>query len=171
VSRMNTPLQQLADVVQGGLDQVTEISRTAAEKDKAGTWGLDGWIRVIHNLLDVQAKAYAAFLQTAIAGPWVIEPPSYEPPPCDPITVEATKYPRKLAILSPAFVRLGQPEVKIPKSCIAIHPDVLPAGGTEFRIVLNDYRFVGANYTGTIRLTNTGDAAAKPDDRTVTVGL
>jgi hypothetical protein len=61
--------------------------------------------------------------------------------------------------------------VKIPDYCIGFQPSVLPAGKTDFRIVLRDYRFVGANYTGKVILTSLTDVGAKRDEKQVTVGL
>ena len=145
--------------------------RTRRETDKDGDWGLDAWIRTIHELVDLQVRTSAAVLQAAIAGPWWTEPLDEEPEPSDPVTVEAKDYPRTLQAAS-AFVRLGLPRMAIPAHSIGFEPEVLPAGGTEFRVVLKDYRFVGSNYEGTVRLTNATDPKAAPQsNKEVIVGL
>ena len=45
-----------------------------------------------------------------------------------------------------------------PAAGIVFSPPFLPAGITQFRIVLKDYRFIGANYTGKIKLTTAATA-------------
>jgi hypothetical protein len=79
----------------------------------------------------------------------------------------ATGYSRDIE-MSEGFVRVGMPKVKIPKSAIEFLPSPLPAGETRFRIVLKDYDYIGANYTGTIKLSTQSFAV---DQRVVTVGL
>ena len=69
------------------------------------------------------------------------------------------------------FVRIGLPQMAIPAHSIGFEPEVLPAGGNEFRVVLKDYRFVGSNYEGTVRLTNATNPKAAPDNKEVIVGL
>ena len=168
---LNTPLQLQADAMRDFLDHVDAISRDAANEDADGTWGLDAWIRVIHNLIDAQVKAYANVLQTAIGGgPWWFQPLG-EPWASEPIKVPPVSVHRKFEIVE-SFVRMGT-KTKIPDYCIRFIPDFLPGGVTQFRIALKDYRFIGANYSGTIRLSAmTPDPGAPPDlVCTVTVGL
>jgi hypothetical protein len=97
---------------------------------------------------------------------------SGEPSPSEPKTVKAQSYQRKFTIVKP-FVRVGMPRMRIPNHLIRFEPELLPAGATEFQLALRDYNFVGANYSGTIRLSPAAAApGAKPEEPiTVTVGL
>ena len=94
-----------------------------------------------------------------------------EPLPSEIVDVKtATSYPRQIEVVGP-FVRVGLPKVTIPPWAIEFQPSFLPAGITQFRLVLRDYRYVGANYTGTIRLSTQAVANIVPDEKVVTVGL
>ncbi len=163
-------MQRTANAMRGALREFSTITENASKTDKAGDWGLDAWIRVIHELVDLQVRTSAAVVQAALSGPWWTEPVDYEPQPSDPVGVDATNYPRTLQAAS-AFVRIGLPQMVIPAHSIGFDPEVLPARATEFRVVLKDYRYVGANYRGTVRLTPAADPKATPHDKEVTVGL
>jgi hypothetical protein len=163
-------MQRTANAMRGALREFSTITENASKTDKAGDWGLDAWIRVIHELVDLQVRTSAAVVQAALSGPWWTEPVDYEPQPSDPVGVDATNYPRTLQAAS-AFVRIGLPQMVIPAHSIGFDPEVLPAQATEFRVVLKDHRFIGANYTGTVRLTNATNPQAVPVDKEVTVGL
>jgi hypothetical protein len=163
-------MQRTASTMRGALREFNTITENASKTDKAGEWGLDAWIRVIHELVDLQVRTSAAVLQAALSGPWWTEPVDYEPQPSDPVEVDATNYPRTLQAASP-FVRIGLPKMAIPAHSIGFDPEVLPAGAEAFRVVLKDYRYVGANYRGTVRLTPASDPKAAPYDKEVIVGL
>jgi hypothetical protein len=164
-------VQQTANIMSGMVREFNTITETASKTDKDGDWGLDAWIRIIHELVDLQVRTTAAVLQVAIAGPWWTEPSDDDPQPSDPVKVKKERdYPRKLQAAS-AFVRLGLPQTTIPPTSIGFDPEVLPAKGKEFRVVLKDQRFVGSNYEGTVVLTNEDDPNAEPDTQEVTVGL
>jgi hypothetical protein len=164
-------IQRTAGVMRGAARDLKTITENASKIDKSGEWGLDAWIRTIHELVDLQVRTSAAILQSAIAGPWWIEPPDVEPEPSDPVTADESKnYPRTLQAAS-AFVRIGLPRMTIPAYSIGFDPEVLPANAREFRVVLKDYRFVGANYEGTVRLTHESDPNVAPDIQKVIVGL
>jgi hypothetical protein len=159
--------QQADQFMRGYLDEINTITENASAVDKAGGWGLDGWIRTIHDLFDLQVRTFAAVLQAGIAGPWwAIESPD-EPLPAEPIKVKSEPYSRKLSALN--FARVGLPGTKIPSYSLGFNPEILPAGAEEFRIVLKDDRFLGANYKGTVLLTPM--SGANPDEVEVTVGL
>jgi hypothetical protein len=162
-------IQQQAVMMRGLGDQLGTIVKNAADEDRAGNWGLNGWIRTIHDLIDLSVRTYAAVLQAAVSGALWAEQPD-EPLPSEPVTAkESTNYPR--ALKAAGFERVGLPEVKIPDYCIGFQPSVLPSGKTDFRIVLRDYRFVGANYTGKVILTSLDEVGARRDEQQVTVGL
>ena len=79
-------LQRSASVARGHIDQINAIAQDAARRDNAGQWGIDGWVRLIHNLLDLQMRTYAGAVQVALAGPsWWVQPTSTQPIPPDPI--------------------------------------------------------------------------------------
>ena len=164
--------RQATAVPRGLMEGMTEIARDAAKQNDAGTLGVDGWIRAGHQMIDLGMRAYAGLFQALIAGPWWAAPPPGEPEPSEPIAVSAQRYPRKFTIVKP-FVRIGSPRMRIPDHAIRFEPELLPAGASEFRIVLRDYNFVGAVYKATVRLSPAAavrDAKAeKPFD--VTVGL
>jgi len=168
MSSRNVKILQQADMMRGLGDQLSTIVKNAANEDKSGTWGLDGWIRTIHDLIDLSVRTYAAVLQAAMSGPWWREQPN-EPSPSDPVTVPGKDYPRSLK--ASKFERVGLPAEKIPDYCIGFQPAVLPAGKTDFRIFLKDDRFIGANYTGKVILASLNDVGAKGDEKRVTVGL
>jgi hypothetical protein len=153
----NTPQQRPAAVAQGLFEGAKAVARDAAQQNDAGTLGMDGLIRNGHRLIDLGVKAYAAFLQAAIAGPWWAASPSGEPLPSDPIPVTAQPYPRSFAIVEP-FARVGIPQMRIPNQAIRFEPDVLPIGATQFRIALKNYDFIGANYRGKVALRPAGSA-------------
>jgi hypothetical protein len=164
-------MKRTAGVMRGAARDFKTITENASKVDKDGDWGLDAWIRTIHELVDLQVRTSAALLQAAIAGPWWIEPPDEDPEPSDPVEVEPKDYPRTLQAAS-AFVRIGLPQMAIPAYSIGFDPQVLPPNAREFRVFLKDYRFVGSNYEGTVRLTNANDpSAASPDEEKVIVGL
>jgi hypothetical protein len=163
-------ISQAANMTRGYFREVKTITETASKTDKSGEWGLDAWVRIIHELVDLQVRTGAAVLQAALSGPWWTEPLEDEPQPSDPVKVDAKNYPRTLRAASP-FVRIGLPGIAIPAHSIGFDPELLPAGASEFRIVLMNYRYVGANYQGTVRLTPVSDPKAAPDEIRVTVGL
>ena len=41
-------------------------------QDDAGKWGIDGWVRLIHNLLDLQVRTYAGAVQSRACRPVVV---------------------------------------------------------------------------------------------------
>jgi hypothetical protein len=168
-----TRFRRAAAVPQGLLEGMTDIARDAAQRNDAGTLGVDGWIRAGHQIVDLWARAYAGFLQALIAAPWWAAPaPSGEPLPSDPITVSAKPYARTFSIVKP-FTRVGLAGMRIPNQFIRFEPELLPAGQTQFRIALRNYNFIGANYTATIRLipTETTPGAASEPPIPVTVCL
>jgi hypothetical protein len=161
--------KQTDQFMQGYLNEIDTIVENASDTDKAGKWGLDGWIRTIHDLCDLQVRTFATVLQAGIAAPWWAAESPDEPVPADPIPVKPKNYPRALS--ASAFRRVGLPGTTIPPYSLGFEPEILPAGATEFRIVLKDDRFLGANYEGSVLLTPTSGSAARPDTVEVIVGL
>ena len=164
-------LQKPAGVIRGYFDQINEIAQDAARTDDAGRWGIDGWVRLIHNLLDLQMRTYAGAVQVALAGPsWWLEPTSTKPLPPDPIEVARRPYPRSVSIVQP-FERVGRPDIRIPLQALTFEPPILGPEQTSIQITLTDDRFTGANYTGTLRLRRADGAGQDTEAVTVTVGL
>lgn len=146
---------------------VSAAAATASETDKAGKWGVDGWIRVFHDLIDLQVRTFANVLQTGISGPWWLQTSDELPPP-DPVVVPTpAPYPRRVTVSE--FRRVGYPDVKIPPAGLSFEP-VLPANAERFMITLREERFIGSNYKGTITLTNPATGAAEVPFE-VTLGL
>lgn len=152
------------------IDEVCKLWVEAGEKsDSPEGLGIDGRIALLHRLCDLWVKAWAASVSWLVTTPIVLpgSSGSATPLPSDPIAVPATSYPRQLKAKGP-FERLGLPGSKLPISAIAFDPPFLPAGLTQFRIVLKDYNYIGANYQGTVVV---GTQSLVPDEIEVTVGL
>ncbi len=166
-----SPLQQQVDTAQDLIGQASALWVAAAEQsDSATGLGTDGRIQLVHGLVDLWVKGLVVWLEAFITsgGFFSFPPQATEPLPSDVIEVpSATTYARQIEAIGP-FVRVGMPTVTIPKSAIGFNPPSLPAGITQFQVFLKDYNLIGANYTGTIRLST---QSLVPDDRVVTVGL
>jgi hypothetical protein len=172
VSGPNFRFQQQATVAQDLFQQVRTAARDAARANDAGTLGVDGWIQTMHKLIDFGTRACADSVQALLAGPWWLEPPFGEPPTSEPIKVSEKEYARDITIVEP-FTRVGLPRIQIPNRLIEFEPDVLPAGQTDIRVRLKDYRYLGANYKGTICLHALDAKPGVPLEETITrtVGL
>jgi hypothetical protein len=166
-------LSQQGDVARQLIERASALWITAAEQSDGTGLGIDARINLAHSLVDLSVKGFVALLQAAISGPnfGATATLATDPWPSEEITVEAQPYPRALAATD--FERIGAPGRTVPKYCIAFAPEFLPAGITTFRIILKDSSFVGSNFTGKITLTAmvTTAAAAKPEEKVVTVGL
>jgi hypothetical protein len=170
VSTPTTPLQTHSAVAQQLIDNATDLWVQAGEQsDSKQGLGIDGRIALVHGLVDLWVKGWVAIVECAIKGPPTSpgSPPAGKPLPSDIIEVSATTYARTFEAKGP-FARVGLPKTTLPVSAIGFDPPFLPAGFTQFRIVLTDYNFAGANYTGTIKLST---QSLVPDERVVTVGL
>jgi hypothetical protein len=165
-------LQRPASVFRGYFDQINQVAQDAARRDDAGKWGIDGWVRLIHNLLDLNMRTYAGALQVALAGPrWWLEPTSTKPIPPDPVDVPKLPYPRSVSIVEP-FERIGRPDIRIPLQALHFEPTLLGPTDTKVQIILTDDQYTGANYTGTLRLRRMdGGDGQNFETVKVTVGL
>jgi hypothetical protein len=174
VSTPTTPIQTQSALGQELIDKaVTLWTEAAKQSDSAEGLGIDGRIALVHALVDLWAKGWAAAIQAVIKAPalWPGTPESTNPLPSEVVDVKsATTYPRQIEAVGP-FTRVGLPAVTIPPWAIGFEPSFLPAGLTQFRIILKDYRYIGANYTGTIKLSTQSLANIAPDERVVVVGL
>jgi hypothetical protein len=173
VSTPTTSLQVHGAVAQQLIDKAAELWTTAGKQsDSAEGLGIDGRITLVHDLCDQWMKGWATFVECAIKGPVILPGSSQSsvPLPSENIEVSATTYPRQLQAKGP-FVRVGLPNVTIPVSAIGFEPSSLPPGATQFRIVLKDDNYVGANYTGTVLASTQAVANIAPDEIVFTVGL
>lgn len=164
-------LQRAAGATGGYLNQLNAIAQDAAGRDDDGKWGIDGWVRLIHNLLDLNMRTYAGAVQAALAGPsWWLTPVSTKPIPPDPIVIPKLPYLCSVSISEP-FTRIGRPDIRIPVQALTFHPHILGPGETSIHIVLTDDRFTGANFTGTLRLRRADGAGQESLPVKVTIGL
>ena len=158
---------------QNYLSDMGGIATGAAEEDETGHWGIDGWIRMIHNLIDLQIRTAATVVQAAMAGPAWLRPTDREPLDSEEIPVAPTDYPRYFRIVKP-FVRVGHQDIVIPNTAIRFVPAILGPGATKFQIDLIDNDFIGANYSGEVALVPVDSAQTpprEPETISVTVGL
>ena len=172
MSDPQTRIEQQAAEVKGLLDEATNISRDAAQRAVAGSYTLDDRINTIHVLFNVAVKSYVAILRLFIAGPLTGQPPQ-TPLPSEKIEITPQSYPRKCSIAMD-FQRVGLPSETVPRECCIVLPDeVIEPNEKEIRIALNDYRYVGANYTGKLCLRPTTASAGSQSEEfhTVTIGL
>ena len=155
------------------LDSVKRTSQTAAATDEAGRWGVDGWIRVFHDLFDMQLRAVAMLTEATIEGPWWLLGPDREPFECDKLTALTSRgYAREISITA-ALRRLGTEET-ISFDELTFEPATLAPGQVEFTITATSGEKVGSNFTGELRFV---EASPKPghDPRVqkqpITIGL
>lgn len=166
------PIDASVQFTQGVLGQVNRILEEAARTDESGDWGLNGWIRLGHNLIDLQIKTSASLLQMGLAGPWWLHPVTGEVPLSAEITVPPADYPRAIWILE-SFRRTAAVDTTIPDRAISFVPPVLAPGETTFQIALSDDEYAGATYRGTVAFRPTGGSRRASDQPPVpiTVGL
>lgn len=158
----NTLLQQQAEMVHGILNRVDEISRNAAVQDDSGRWGLDGWIRTMHDLIDLQIRSYAMVVQAAIVGPSVwLRPPAGDPRPSEKVPLGRPTGSCTAEIVE--VTQVGRPGVAVSKSIIGVRPVVADLAPNEahVEVYFTDDRFVGANYAVKLRLINTADPSVE----------
>lgn len=178
---MNTPINPIdaqRAAAQKFIQDTTQLWITAStQSDSADGLGIDGRISLIHSLTDASTKAYVAWLEALLQGGRHCAPAELGPPlPSEDITVAPRPYARNLEFVGP-LVRVGLPKITIQPPAVGFDPPFLPAGLDKFRIVLRDYRLIGSNYFGTVRLTTAATATNPspkdlvPDEVSVTVGL
>ncbi|CAN5607464.1 hypothetical protein BH09ACT7_BH09ACT7_56880 [soil metagenome] len=168
-------LSQQTGVFQSLISELGTIIDDAADEDHAGTWGLDGWIRTIHNLIDLQIRTYAAVAQLSISGPAILtaaNSPAADDV-CEYFDVDAVNYDRRYEVID-SFKRVGKPDVVVPKDKIQFEPQVLGAGVKRFSITVEDFAYAGFNFTGSVgfcALTAPAGAPCEGPPLSITVGL
>ncbi len=173
MSNPATPFQAYSAVAQQLIDKASQLWVEAGEQsDSKEGLGIDGRIALVHNLIDLWMTSWATLVECVVKLPGALPKTSQasEPLPSEFIEVKSADHVRQLEADGP-FVRVGMPKVAIPASAIGFKPPFLPAGVTQFQLVLKDYRYVGANYTGKVKLTTQAVANVAPEEKVVTVGL
>lgn len=173
MSTPTTALQTHKALTQQLIDQTATLWVNAGtQSDSAEGLGVDGRIALMHNLIDLSMLGWASLVQCVVKLPAAFPGMSQanEPLPSEVIDVPQAPFPRQLQAQGP-FVRVGVPKVAIPEWCIGFKPAFLPPGVTQFQLMVMDYRYIGANYTGTIKLTAPASANVAPFEKVVTVGL
>jgi hypothetical protein len=165
----SAPARRAKQMLRGYMNEVNTIAHKASVDDRSGRSGPDPLMRMIVELVDLQLRVTAAVVQGALAGPWWLERTSDELDAVPVDVAEPAPYPR--TVTASAFVRVGQPQTRIPPGSLDIEPDVLPAGATQIRFRLRDNRYVGANYEGELTLRSVQDPTAHVQPVGVTVGL
>ncbi|BBZ45202.1 hypothetical protein [Mycobacterium parmense] len=170
-------VRQFTATTNAAVAQARLLADDAVAQIDAGTFGCEAWGRSMVKFFDIVARGSASHFRTAVAHGCGTTAPTQEAAcglqPSGPIHVAADPgYSRQLSIQQ-QFTQVGG-QVGIPDSKIAFHPtNVLAAGATSFSVRLLDARYMGASYTGTVRLTTlTGNLVpASYVDRLVTVEL
>jgi hypothetical protein len=175
VSTPNPPMRTHSAAAQQLTSKVAQRWVQAGDQsDCAEGLGIDGRITLVHDLCDFGMKGWALLAECLVSGPGAWFGTSCEcackPLPSEPIEVPATTYSRQIEAVGP-FVRVGMPNISVPVSAIAFQPASLPPGATQFQVVLTNYDYLGANYTGTIRLSTQAVNNVAAVDKVVTVGL
>jgi hypothetical protein len=155
MNRLNAILQQQNNHIKDVLDRIGEISEDAEATDEAGRWGVDGWIRLIHDLIDMQIRFAATATEAVIEGPMWAHNRPYE---TDLLRAKrATPYERRYEIVD-RFAAVGNRKLEIPEDLMEFDPPTLPPGQSRFRVRLKTTprnqvaAFQGANYEGRIWL-------------------
>jgi hypothetical protein len=170
VSTPTTRLQAHNAAAQQLIGKAAEMWVAAGEQsDCEEGLGCDGRIALVHGLCDLWVKGWATLAECIIAGPPSLccTSEANEPLPSETIEVAPTSYPRQIEAEG-SFKRVGLNQVTLPPSAIGFDPPFLPAGVTQFQIVLLDDNYAGANYMGKIKLST---QSLVPDEIEVTVGL
>jgi hypothetical protein len=148
---------QFTATTNAAVAQSRVLAKEAVAQIDAGTFGCEAWGRSMMRFFDIVARGSAGHFKTAIAHGCGSGAQTQEFPcglqPSDPVSVPADAgYSRQLSIQG-QFTQVGGTGV-IPNSQIVFHPsDVLAAGAKSFSIRLLDAQYMGASYTGTVRLT------------------
>ncbi len=165
----NPVLREQEATAQALWEQLGIIVTNAADEDKAGKWGINGWIRTIHDLIDLQIRTVAGYLKAAAAGPWFGGLPAGRPWQSEKVFVDSQPYPRRLAAVD--FRRVGRSNDTVAPALIGFQPAVLDANADHFVVYLTDECRIGSNYRGIVRLSRCDGIPAEPTEVQITVGL
>lgn len=168
----DSPVVHATNAAHHYLGQLNTIVEKAARTDERGVWGIDPWITIIHDLIDLQIRTAANGVALGLAGPWWRRPVERFHALSEEITIAAAPYERVLTVAGP-FRRIGREDECIPDRAIEFEPATLRTGETTFRIKLTDADYIGANYLGTVgfRHREPGGRGADRPPVTIEVGL
>lgn len=179
-SEASQPFKEPIQAVQQITHQLVTSSgalwtKAAEQSDSKAGLGIDGRIGLVHSLVDIWVKGNAALLQALLDSQKGNAKPRPDPEPSQDVIVTAVDYERTLTA-DTQFTRIGQPTKVLPANKISFDRATLKAGETTFKVLVNDYNFLGSNYSGTVKLSPTAGAlAAKPtlapSTEAVVVGL
>ena len=179
MNHVNNILQRHTNHVMDVLDRITEVSEAAEDVDEAGRWGVDGWIQLIHDLIDMQIRYAASITESVIEGPfWGGGRAPFE---SDLLRARrATTYERRFEI-NDRFSAVGKRGIEIPEDLLEFDPPTLPAGEVWFRVRLKTDEpqrtavYYGANYVGRIEFLPVDGREIPPlmqgQPQTFTIGL
>jgi hypothetical protein len=171
-------IQQFTETTNAAVSQARLVAQDTAAQINAGTYGCEDWCRSMVKLFDIVARGSATHFQTAVShgccGTSSCEDGSCGLEPSDQVRVDKDKVDndseRAFSIVVP-FTRVGG-TASIPSNLIAFKPNTLAAGAKSFSVRLLDAQYIGASYTGTVRLTRTASSLPPATvDQLVTVEL
>jgi hypothetical protein len=169
-------VQQFTATTHAAVAEARCIANDAVEQIDAGTYGYEAWCRSLVKFFDIVARGSATHFNTAVSHGCFPASPTTQTYACGlqpvPASVPAdNNYSRQLSVAVP-FTQVGGQET-IPNNMIGFQPNILAAGQTTFSVGLLDAQYMGASYTGKVRLTRITSnlASAAFVDEVVTVEL
>ena len=167
--KVTSTLQKQEDMWQALLHELKTIIDQCTDEDKAGKWGVNGWVRTIHDLIDLQVRTAAFYWKAGVSGPCFADFGEGEPWPSERIYVTPVDAERTIA--ADDFTRLGLGSASLSSDKIGFRPERLSAGADHFEVYIKDECFIGSNYRGKVVLSRCDGANIAPDTIQVTVGL
>jgi hypothetical protein len=168
-------VRQFTATTNAAVAQARVLAKDTVAQIDAGTYGCEAWGKSMIKLFEIMARGSATHFKTAMAHDCCPTSSTQEwacgMQPVE-VSVPADKdYSRQLSIQA-QFTRVGGQE-SIPNDKIPFLCNVLAAGETTFSVRLLDAQYMGASYTGTVRLTRMTSslAPASQTDEVVTVTL
>ncbi len=134
---------QVSTIVQRTVDQYGRICHQAAEDIRAKR--PDTWMPMLTRLLDVTVVNGIEAVQTAVIGPAPFARTTFR---SDPVTVTAAGRERALTVVR-GFTRAGS-TTPIRPIRARFDPAVLPAGATQFTVVVDEENLPSGIYLGAV---------------------
>ncbi len=153
----HSTVHQFTATTNAAVAQARVVAKDAVTQIDAGTYGCEAWCRSMVKMFDIMARGSAMHFKTAVSHGCCHTSSTAQAWPCgmkpsDPIAVPADKDFARHPSVAVSFTRVGGKET-VPDDAIGFYPAVLPAGATRFSVYLKDPKYMGASYTGTVRLT------------------
>ncbi len=169
-------VRQFNATTNAAVAQARQLAKDTVSQIDAGTFGLEAWNRSMVKFFDIIARGSATHFKTAVAHGCCPRAQCQGECACGmhPVHVSVPadqQYSRKLTV-QVQFQQVGGDET-IPANQVAFVSDILAPGDTTFSMRLLDAHYMGASYTGTVRLTRitANLAPAAYTDEVVTVEL